>query len=62
MSWTADQLPIIARRILAEQKGGLHIDPHRLRWAEDVLRWFEQRDEAAGRRIGIAAEPHKDAA
>lgn len=42
----ASQLPEIARRILAEQDAGRPVDPYRIQWARDVLRYFNVRDKA----------------
>ena len=38
MSWTADQLPAIARRVIQERQDGREVDPHRIEWAEWILR------------------------
>ena len=58
----ASQLPAIAGRILAEQDSGRAVDPHRIQWARDVLRYFNARDIAAGQRIGIEQPEQKAAA
>lgn len=50
------QLPIIARRILAELDSGREVDPHRIAWARDVLAFHEAGDQAACRRVS-APEP-----
>ena len=60
--FTASQLPAIARRVLEEQKTGQHVDPYRLEWAKDVLRYFDARDVAAGKRIGIEQQQEQKAA
>lgn len=46
MTWCADQLPEIARRVLAEEQDGRPPDPYRKAWAEQVLAHFEGRAEA----------------
>jgi len=45
--WTAAQLPKIALRILAERDTGREVDPHRIAWAEEVLRIEQARAPAA---------------
>ena len=35
--FTKEQIPEIARRILAERDSGRSVDPERIKWAEEVL-------------------------
>lgn len=35
--FTEQQIPEIARRVLAERDSGRQVDPERIKWAEDVL-------------------------
>lgn len=51
--WTTTQLPIIARRVLAERDSGREVDPYRIAWANDVLRYFDTRDAAIAARLGL---------
>lgn len=53
---SASQLPIIARRILAERDAGREVDPHRIAWATDILAWSKG-DEEAGLRQHIEPAP-----
>lgn len=39
MTWCADQLPEIARRVLAEEQDGRPPDLYRKAWAEQVLQF-----------------------
>ena len=41
--FTEQQIPEMARRVLAERDAGRSVDPQRIAWAEDVL----QRDRLA---------------
>lgn len=47
------QLPVIAQRILAERDAGREVDPHRIAWANDILRLTERGDTEAGRRCFV---------
>lgn len=51
--FTASQLPIIARRILAERESGREVDPYRIAWANDILAFFDRGDAAAGKRCFV---------
>lgn len=50
MTWSSDQLPEIARRVLAEEQDGRPVDPHRKQWAEQILAYFYGRAEAQAAR------------
>ena len=51
--WTTDQLPIIARRVLAERDAGRAVDPYRIAWANDVLRYVDTMDAAIAARLWL---------
>lgn len=51
--WQIEQMVKMARRVLAEADP----DPRRKQWAEDVVRYVDARDEAAGKRIGVGVAP-----
>lgn len=52
----AQQLPAIARRVLAERDAGNEVDPHRIAWATDILAFFKSGDREAGRRVYIEVD------
>jgi len=56
--WTADQLPVIARRVLEQAEtaklAGMSVDPHRVAWAESVLRTEAARPDDQCTRCGKA--------
>lgn len=41
--FTDQQIPIIARRVLAERDAGRQVDPERIKWAEGALEDEKQR-------------------
>lgn len=55
--WCAEQLPEIARRVLAEEQDGRPPDQFRKAWAEQVLAYFDGRAAAAAsRQHGISSD------
>lgn len=55
--FSAEQLPSIAKRIMAERDAGREADPYRIAWAKDILAFFDCGDRVAGRRVFIEDEP-----
>ena len=56
--FTADQLPVIARRILSERDAGREVDPYRIAWAKDILAFFDHGDKTAGERCFLCVGKH----
>lgn len=50
----AQQLPVAARRVLAERASGDEVDPYRIAWANDILAFFDRGDKEAGKRVFVA--------
>ena len=50
-----------ARRVVAQADAEMHLDPHRLAWARNMLAYFDTRDAAIARRLHISA-PQQPAA
>ena len=51
--FSAQQLPIIARRVLAERDSGREVDPYRIAWASDIIAFFDRGDKEAGKRVFV---------